>query len=53
MPRPVQKYMRHANLAKFEVTEVAILDLSVQSVKMSSMKASTYFQSDPKLLAWS
>ena len=43
--------MRHANLAKPEVSEVAILGLPVQSVKMSLMKASKYSQSDLKLLA--
>ena len=44
--------MRHAKLAKPEVTEVEILGLPVQSVKISLMKASIYFQPDLKLLAW-
>ena len=43
--------MSNSNLAKPEVTEVAIIGLPVQSVKMSSMKASRYSQPDLKLLA--
>ena len=47
MPRPKQKHMRHADLAKPEVNEVAIIGLPVQSVKMS-MKAPRYSQPDLK-----
>ena len=35
-----KKHKNHASLAKPEVTEVAFLGLPLQSVKMSSMKAS-------------
>ena len=44
--------MRHANLAKLEVTEVAIFGLPVQIMKMSLIKASAfrYSQHDLKLL---
>ena len=35
MHRPEQKHMKHANLAKPDVIEAAILHLAVQSVKMS------------------
>ena len=52
MPRPEQKHMRHANLAKHEVTEAAILGLPLQSVKMSLMKVSRYSQPELKLLPW-
>ena len=47
MPRPEQKHIRHADLAKPEVTETAIIGLPVQSVKMS-MKAPRYSQPDLK-----
>ena len=40
MPRSEQKHMRHADLAKPEVTEAAKIGLPVQRVKMS-MKAPT------------
>ena len=49
MPRPEKKHMRHANLAKPEVTEAAIFGLPVQSVKISLIKASRYSQADLKL----
>ena len=52
MPRLEQKKMRHANLAKPEVTEVVILGLPVQRLKMSLIKASRYSQYDLKLPAW-
>ena len=42
--------MRHAGLAKPEVTEAEIISVQVQSVKMS-MKAPRYSQPDLKLLA--
>ena len=49
MPRPEQEHMRHADLTKAEVTGAAIIDLPVQSVKMSmKLKATTYSQHDLK-----
>ena len=39
--------MRHVDLAKPEVTEAAVIDLPVQSVKMF-MKAPRYSQTDLK-----
>ena len=47
MPRPERNHMRHADLAKPEVTEAAMIGLPVQSVKMS-MKAFRYSQPDLK-----
>ena len=52
MPGSEQKQnTRRANLAKPEVTEVAILSLPAQRVKMPLMEASRYSKLDLKLLA--